>query len=143
VKTRCAAFITFVGKAFWLLVLQTKRLSFHENRLFVQDSLIILRAPVTSGAATTFGLFCVVLLRKTNTFGGAKHRRTPEVVGDTFGGRAGACCHQRCEEGMLCKCCPTGERKKAVPRFELGNKGFAILCLTTWLYRHSIERQSF
>ena len=26
--------------------------------------------------------------------------------------------------------------QQAVPRFELGNKGFAILCLTTWPYRH-------
>ena len=25
--------------------------------------------------------------------------------------------------------------KKAPPRFELGNKGFADLCLTTWLWR--------
>ena len=24
---------------------------------------------------------------------------------------------------------------EAAPRFELGNKGFADLCLTTWLYR--------
>ncbi len=27
------------------------------------------------------------------------------------------------------------ERKKAAPRFELGDKGFADLCLTTWLCR--------
>ena len=27
--------------------------------------------------------------------------------------------------------------KKAPPRFELGNKGFADLCLTTWLWRHT------
>ncbi|VBB06289.1 Hypothetical protein LUCI_1517 [Lucifera butyrica] len=26
---------------------------------------------------------------------------------------------------------------EAAPRFELGNKGFADLCLTTWLCRHS------
>ena len=25
---------------------------------------------------------------------------------------------------------------EAAPRFELGNKGFAVLCLTTWLCRH-------
>ncbi len=25
---------------------------------------------------------------------------------------------------------------EATPRFELGNKGFADLCLTTWLCRH-------
>jgi hypothetical protein len=25
---------------------------------------------------------------------------------------------------------------EAPPRFELGNKGFADLCLTTWLWRH-------
>ena len=27
---------------------------------------------------------------------------------------------------------------EATPRFELGNKGFADLCLTTWLFRHSV-----
>ena len=26
---------------------------------------------------------------------------------------------------------------EATPRFELGNKGFADLCLTTWLCRHN------
>ena len=26
---------------------------------------------------------------------------------------------------------------EAPPRFELGNKGFADLCLTTWLWRHT------
>ena len=26
---------------------------------------------------------------------------------------------------------------EATPRFELGNKGFADLCLTTWLWRHT------
>ena len=25
---------------------------------------------------------------------------------------------------------------EAPPRFELGNRGFAVLCLTTWLWRH-------
>ena len=28
-----------------------------------------------------------------------------------------------------------GGKDKAPPRFELGNKGFADLCLTTWLWR--------
>ena len=27
---------------------------------------------------------------------------------------------------------------EAPPRFELGNKGFAGLCLTTWLWRHIV-----
>ena len=30
---------------------------------------------------------------------------------------------------------------EAPPRFELGNRGFADLCLTTWLWRH-IENRS-
>ena len=30
---------------------------------------------------------------------------------------------------------------EAPPRFELGNKGFADLCLTTWLWRHIQEPQ--
>jgi hypothetical protein len=29
----------------------------------------------------------------------------------------------------------TVKKDKAAPRFELGNRGFAIPCLTTWLYR--------
>ncbi len=29
---------------------------------------------------------------------------------------------------------------EAPPRFELGNKGFADLCLTTWLWRHIRNR---
>ncbi len=31
---------------------------------------------------------------------------------------------------------------EAPPRFELGHKGFADLCLTTWLWRHIYEVQS-
>lgn len=33
--------------------------------------------------------------------------------------------------------------QKAAPRFELGNRGFAIHGLTTWLYRHYIELVNF
>ncbi len=32
---------------------------------------------------------------------------------------------------------------EAAPRFELGNKGFAVLCLTTWLCRlRQMERET-
>ena len=36
---------------------------------------------------------------------------------------------------------PTGSLMEATPRFELGNKGFADLCLTTWLCRR-LERKT-
>ncbi len=32
---------------------------------------------------------------------------------------------------------------EAAPRFELGNKGFADLCLTTWLCRHMERKTRF
>ena len=34
------------------------------------------------------------------------------------------------------------KKMEAAPRFELGNKGFAVLCLTTWLCRHFLERKT-
>ena len=52
-----------------------------------------------------------------------------------------------CNKDLIHYCIsyPREKRKKApfckaVPRFELGDKGFAVLCLTTWLHRRVIKR---
>jgi hypothetical protein len=107
--------------------------------------------------ATTYG--------GSTTFGIANHLWcSPKAMANTLyvvGGRTRTLVHQRWLPplqtveantfylvGDHLWCSPKAmtdgeERKKAAPRFELGNKGFAILCLTTWLCRHSIESQSF
>ena len=32
---------------------------------------------------------------------------------------------------------------EAPPRLELGNRGFAVRCLTTWLWRRILEKRAF
>ena len=40
------------------------------------------------------------------------------------------------EKSAFCRKTKDAFFLEAPPRFELGNRGFAVLCLTTWLWRH-------